>query len=118
MRPFVLAALLLAGCHPEPIPPTITNVNAPATAMPGDTVTVEIAFQDPDDAVVSVHIVFPSIMQSYLSALPMPVYTGAGIGVGLQFPTNTPPGTIEVDLAVVDQSGLESAPAKVMVTIQ
>jgi len=119
MRPIVLLILVtLAGCSSTPVGPTVTVVDAPMTASAGQKVTLGVHFQDPDDAVDVVRLDFPSTGQTFNTPLPGPVYTGALIQIGVTFPPSTPTGPFEIDVSVYDQSGLESAVVRVMVTIQ
>jgi len=114
----VAAALLLGACSHAPVAPTITAVDAPASASPGDKITLTIHFTDPVDAVSAVRIAFPSTSQSTVTQLPNVVYTGELIQINVSFPPLTPPGPFEIDVSLLDQSGLESVAAMQVVTIQ
>jgi hypothetical protein len=114
----VAAALVLGACNHTPVAPTITAVDAPTSASPGDKITLTIHFSDPDDAVSAVRIAFPSTSQSTVTQLPNLVYTGENISVNVTFPPQTPLGPFEIDLSLLDQSALESVAAMQVVTIQ
>jgi hypothetical protein len=118
MKQAVLAAILLSACNNAPVAPTITAVDAPTSANPGDKITLAIQFTDPDDGVSAVRVSFPATSQSTVTQLPTPVFTGVTISVNVTFPPQTPAGPFEIDVSLLDQSGLESVAAMQVVTIQ
>jgi hypothetical protein len=107
---------LLAACSRAPIPPVITQVTAPQAVMHGSQMMVGVAVHDDDDGVVKLRVALPSVGQSTDHDF-APIYD-TGVTLAITLPNGTPLGPFEYDLSVFDESGLESAIAMEMVTIQ
>jgi hypothetical protein len=122
MRIALCFAFFALGCNKlPPQPPEFRGVQVPSTAtLAADGfyhVTGVIGFHDLDDAVATLSIRVPFVGRTYDLATP----TNDGLGsmtIELKLASTSPKGPVEIDLTLIDDSGLASAPLTEMVTLE
>src|SRR5205823_13965086 len=80
-------------------------------------VTLTISYHDDDDQVTVLRLGIPTLAQSFDQPI-MNAPLAGQLQATLHFPASTPKGAQEIDVTLIDASGLASVVAKQMVTLQ
>jgi hypothetical protein len=82
------------------------------------TLTATFHYPDSGDALATIHLKFPDLMQDLKQAPMGNSAAAAGVEIIIPFPGNTPKGAHAYELSLIDNRGLESAIYKGTVTLK